>query len=210
MSVLPEPARPDGLAPIEDPRALEADTIALVTSWLERAHSLDTASERRTSNRLRGVLTDASGVSFAMGFVDRVIRPERHRVAADQLASLVEGSPLPGFLSPIDRTLLSIGARLAPRIPGIVMPLAARRMRQLVGHLVVDADPERMQSHLEARKKEGFRLNVNLLGEAVLGAAEADRRSATGCPWPPASLPGRATVWRGFDWRRWFRSGPGP
>ena len=56
------------------------------------------------------------------------------------------------------------------------MPLAVRRMRQIVGHLVINADGNAMATHLRRRQKEGFRLNVNLLGEAVLGAAEADRR----------------------------------
>lgn len=150
--------------------------IELVSSWLARADDATTASERRTADQLRGVIEDEAGVSFAMKFVDRVIRPEDNAVAAHQLSRLVVGEDLPGFLSPVDRVLLRAGSRLAPVLPGIVMPLAVRRMRQLVGHLVVDAEPKPMAKHLGARREEGFRLNVNLLGEAVLGNAEADRR----------------------------------
>lgn len=152
--------------------------IALVSSWLGRAEDATTGAERRTADQLSGVIEDDAGVSFAMNFVDRVIRPEDNAVAGHQLAQLVSGAPLPGFLSPIDRLLLRAGARLAPVLPGIVMPLAVRRMRQLVGHLVVDAEPSAMSRHLGERRAEGFRLNVNLLGEAVLGNAEADRRLA--------------------------------
>jgi len=153
-------------------------SIALVSSWLARAEDATTKRERKTADQLRGVIEDEAGVSFAMKFVDRVIRPEDNAVAAHQLAQLVAGQELPGFLSPIDKILLQAGSRLAPIVPGIVMPLAVRRMRQLVGHLVVDAEPAAMAKHLGARREEGFRLNVNLLGEAVLGAAEADRRFA--------------------------------
>lgn len=153
-------------------------SIELVSSWLARAEDATTKREHRTADQLRGVIEDEAGVSFAMKFVDRVIRPEDHAVAAHQLSQLVAGQELPGFLSPIDKILLQAGARLAPLIPGIVMPLAVRRMRQLVGHLVVDAEPSPMAKHLGARRAEGFRLNVNLLGEAVLGDAEADRRLA--------------------------------
>lgn len=152
--------------------------IALVSSWLVRGDAATTKSEHRIADQLRGVIEDEAGVSFAMKFVDRVIRPEDHAVAAHQLSQLVAGQELPDFLSPIDRILLQAGARLAPLIPGIVMPLAVRRMRQLVGHLVVDAEPAPMAKHLGARRQEGFRLNVNLLGEAVLGDGEADRRFA--------------------------------
>ena len=161
-----------------DPAAdeLVEPAVGLVAAWLGRADEATTTAERRVAEQLRGVIEDEAGVSFAMKFVDRVIRPEDHAVAAHQLAQLVDGQELPGFLSSIDRVLLRVGARLAPVLPGIVMPLAVRRMRQLVGHLVVDAESLPMAKHLGARRDEGFRLNVNLLGEAVLGDAEADRR----------------------------------
>ena len=153
--------------------------VALVGQWLERARELETKRERSQAAQLDGVVSDEAGVRFAMRFVDRVIRPEDHRVAAEELVALVRdrnGEPLPGFLSSVDKVLLQAGARLAPVIPQIVMPLAVRRMRQIVGHLVVDADPATMASHLSSRQAEGFRLNVNQLGEAVLGDGEAQRR----------------------------------
>ncbi len=153
--------------------------IDLVGRWLSRAEELETKRERSQAAQLDGVVSDEAGVRFAMRFVDRVIRPEDHGVAAEELVALVRdrnGEPLPRFLSPIDKVLLQAGARLAPVLPQVVMPLAVRRMRQIVGHLVVDADPAKMASHLTSRRAEGFRLNVNQLGEAVLGDAEARRR----------------------------------
>ena len=58
------------------------------------------------------------------------------------------------------------------------MPLARRRLRQLVGHLVVDAHDPALAEHLDRARRDGFRLNMNLLGEAVLGEAEAAGRAA--------------------------------
>ena len=150
--------------------------VDLVSRWLVRARAEETATERKTADQLSGVVTDPDGVAFAMRFVDRVLRPEDNTSAATQLVGLVEDGALPGFLSPVDKVLLRAGAKLAPILPGVVMPLAAKRMRGLVGHLVVDAEPQAMTSHFAARSSDGFRLNVNLLGEAVLGDAEADRR----------------------------------
>ncbi len=122
------------------------------------------------------MVSDRPGTAFAMRFVDRVIRPEDPSVSAGQLASLVAEAELPGFLSQPDRWLLRAGAWLGRRFPQVVMPLARRRMRALVGHLVVDADPGRLGAHLRERSEAGFSLNVNMLGEAVLGDAEARRR----------------------------------
>ena len=166
----------NGLSSPSDADLIVDDAVALVSQWLERARATTPSAERKVSARLQALIQDPDGVAFAMRFVDRVVRPEDNRAAAHQLATLVRRRGLPGFLSPIDRILLQLGARLAPTFPNVVIPLAVRRMRQLVGHLVVDAEPRAMAAHLRKRSDEGFRLNVNLLGEAVLGDAEADRR----------------------------------
>ena len=162
--------------PYGSDRLLVDEASALVAVWLDEAEAAVTRAERRQNLQLQGVVADAAGVKFAMGFVDRVIRPEDSSTAAHQLVSLVEESPLPDFLSAADKMLLRAGARLAPVLPGIVIPLAVRRMRGMVKHLVIDAEQEAMGRYLSSRRGEGFGLNVNLLGEAVLGEAEADRR----------------------------------
>ncbi|MEM9130700.1 MAG: bifunctional proline dehydrogenase/L-glutamate gamma-semialdehyde dehydrogenase [Actinomycetota bacterium] len=162
--------------PSEDADQLVDAAVALVAQWLERAATTTTGVERKVGNRLHELIQDPAGVAFAMRFVDRVVRPEGDDLAAEQLATLVERRGLPGFLSTADKLLLGAGARLAPRLPDLVMPLAQRRMRQLVGHLVLDADDEAMEQHLRRQREAGHRLNVNMLGEAVLGEDEADRR----------------------------------
>ena len=155
---------------------LAEEAVARVVAWLEAAGSPKLRQDSAAARRLSGVVTDPQATAFAMRFVDRVIRPEDPAVAAGQLASLVAEARLPLFLSPLDRLLLRLGARLGTRMPRLVMPIAQRRMRALVGHLVVDSEPERLAAHLRSRSAQGFSLNVNMLGEAVLGDAEASRR----------------------------------
>ncbi len=168
---------PETAANAEDPLLDLADrSVEQVTQWLLAARGADYRPERQTAQRLAGVVTDDDGVAFAMRFVDRVIRPDDHRSAARQLKALVNGKQLPGFLSGFDKMLLRVGARLAPALPGLVMPMASARMRQLIGHLIVDAKPDAMAEHLAHRAGEGFSINLNLLGEAVLGDSEANRR----------------------------------
>ena len=148
-----------------------------VAGWLQHADAAETTEDRRSTERLHQLIDDADGVAFTMQFVDRVIRPDDHAVAAHQLHELVTAdAALPRFLGRVDRFLLQAGARLAPRLPRVVMPLARRRMRHIVGHLVVDADDDALRAHLAGRRQAGFDLNVNLLGEAVLGEREATRR----------------------------------
>ncbi|MDZ7673954.1 MAG: bifunctional proline dehydrogenase/L-glutamate gamma-semialdehyde dehydrogenase [Acidimicrobiales bacterium] len=157
--------------------AITDRAVERVVEWLDQSLTVD-EDEQEASDRLHDLIEDPDGVTFTMRFVDRVIRPDDHAVAAGQLRSLVAQNPLPSFLSRLDRALLHAGARLGPKLPRIVMPLAHRRMRQMVGHLIVDANERALDHHLGARRRSGFSLNVNLLGEAVLGEREAERRLA--------------------------------
>ncbi|MBL8927746.1 MAG: proline dehydrogenase family protein [Pseudonocardia sp.] len=129
--------------------------------------------------QLAALLHDPAGVGFALGFVDRVARPADNGVAAHELGRLAApGHPVPVFVGGIDRLMLRAGGVLAPRAPRVVVPLARRRLRALVGHLIVDAGGHSLGKRLAEAREEGYRLNLNLLGEAVLGEQEAQRRLA--------------------------------
>ena len=158
------------------PDEIVEDAVRLVGRWLDAASAAETPDERDLADRLLGLVEDEHGVAFTMRFVDRVARSRHNGLAARQLSRLVNGQVLPFFLGPLDRLMLAVGARLAPLVPALVMPIARWRMRGLVGHLVVDAEPDAMHAHLAGRRDDGYDLNVNLLGEAVLGEAEAARR----------------------------------
>ncbi len=150
------------------------DAVALALEWRGRAVQEETTRERATGRQLAALLSDEEGLALAVRFVDEVARTEDVHVAAKVLTTLRGGA---GFLQPIDRLLLGLGARLAPLVPWVVVPLARRRLRQLVGHLVVDADDPGLARHLARFRADGVVLNVNLLGEAVLGESEALSRT---------------------------------
>lgn len=155
--------------------SLVDQAVALATSLL-RSTSTERGSTGAAVRRLAHLIDDPDGVAFTMQFVDRVIRPESDAAAAHQLHALVAGKHLPAFLSPVDRGLLRAGAAVAPRLPTIVMPLARHRLRALVGHLITGAEGGALAHNLAANRHQGFDVNVNLLGEAVLGETEALRR----------------------------------
>ncbi|KXO97692.1 proline dehydrogenase family protein [Tsukamurella pseudospumae] len=159
-------------------------TVARAQRWLRASRGDRPAEvgrrEAAATASLAALLHDPSGVEFTMGFVDRVARPEDDRVAAKALRRLVSpaagGVPGSRFMSPLDAAMLRAGTVAAGIAPSIAMPVARLRLRQLVGHLVFDADGEKLQRRLRRAREVGVRLNLNLLGEAVLGQGEADNR----------------------------------
>jgi RHH-type proline utilization regulon transcriptional repressor/proline dehydrogenase/delta 1-pyrroline-5-carboxylate dehydrogenase len=145
----------------------------LVRTWLDQSAAVrpDASAER-----LAGVLKDPRGLEFTLGFVDGVMRPEDLRVAAKKLEQLAKRIPrfLPWYL----RTAIALGGGFATLFPWPIIPIARFVLRRMVGHLVVDATPKKLDKTLAKLRGEGLRLNINLLGEAVLGEGEADHRLA--------------------------------
>ncbi len=160
---------PAGTPAAEDELADEA--IALVRRWL---HESSTIKASGSAAQLAGVLRDPKGLAFAVGFVDGVVRPEDVRVSARALAALAPD--VPRFLPAPLRAAVRLGGKLAPIMPGVVVPVARRVLRQMVGHLIVDASDAKLGRAIAKIKRRDVRLNVNLLGEAVLGRGEATRR----------------------------------
>lgn len=154
--------------------ALADDAIALVQRWLVESREVPTDT---SAARLAGVLSDPNGLDFTVGFVDGVVRPEDLKVAARNLRDLV---PLtPKFLPAALRGLIGLGGALAPAFPGIVVPISRRVLRGMVRHLIVDATDAKLGKAIRSiRSGDGVQLNINLLGEAILGEEEAARRLA--------------------------------
>ncbi|MCC2312842.1 bifunctional proline dehydrogenase/L-glutamate gamma-semialdehyde dehydrogenase [Cellulomonas xiejunii] len=154
--------------------ATHADAVvALVRRWLAVATEQPVDPAARN---LAGLLREPDGLAFAVGFVDGVVRHEDDAVAARRLRELAAHPPR--FLPLPLRTALRAGGTLAPALPGVVVPVARRVLRHMVGHLVVDATDRRLGAAIARLRRDGTRLNVNLLGEAVLGRREAARRLA--------------------------------
>ncbi|MBN9141070.1 MAG: bifunctional proline dehydrogenase/L-glutamate gamma-semialdehyde dehydrogenase [Micrococcales bacterium] len=154
-----------------DHEATADAVVAQVRRWLAAAAELPVDS---SAKNLAGLLQDPDGLDFAVGFVDGVIRPEDSRVAARTLARLAKRPPR--FLAWPLRTALRLGGLVAPILPGVVVPIARRVLRGMVAHLVIDANDPGLGRALRRIRARGARPNVNLLGEAVLGAHEANRR----------------------------------
>ena len=150
------------------PYPLAAEAVATVHRWL--AESADVAPDR-SEERLAGVLKDAHGLDFTIGFVDRVVRPEDLRVAGRNLEKLSRA--LPAFLPWYLRIAIQLGGGFAPLIPWPIVPIARRVLRGTVSHLILDASPRQLDHSLRSLRRSGIRLNLNLLGQAVLGEASA-------------------------------------
>ncbi|MGY5764681.1 bifunctional proline dehydrogenase/L-glutamate gamma-semialdehyde dehydrogenase [Brachybacterium sp. DNPG3] len=147
------------------------DIAEQVRIWIAAAASRPVPPPARL---LSEMLRDPRGLEFAVAFVDRVIRPEDPQAAAIELRRLAQDPP--AFLPPGLRRVMALGGTASALAPQVVVPAAQRVMRETVSHLILDARPKPLGAAIARLTADGTRLNLNLLGEAVLGAQEAARR----------------------------------
>ncbi|MBT1018211.1 proline dehydrogenase family protein [Canibacter sp. lx-72] len=155
------------------PQDLSDEAIKLVKRWLSEAQHVPTDS---SAKQLAGVLQDPHGLDFTIGFVDGVVRPEDKRSAAAKMREI--SAITPQFLPAPLRGAVKLGGTLAPLAPQVVVPIAQKVLRQMVSHLIIDATPAKLGRAIAKIKQRGVGLNINLLGEAILGQKEATRRLA--------------------------------
>ena len=160
-------------SPLDDPRRIPTveDVAAQVRSWVDAAATRPVPG---AATMLSDLLRDPKGLDFTLAFVDRVIRPEDPRAAAVELRRLAQDPP--AFLPAPLRRAVALGGAASRLAPSVVVPTAQAAMRRMVGHLILDARPGPLGASITRLTADGTHLNINLLGEAVLGAQEAARR----------------------------------
>ena len=142
----------------------------------ERAIALQTPQEKRQQAELERMMESPHDRATLVQLTDQAFRSTRAARAAEQLTHILDVQGVPRFFSVVERTLLKGFQSFGAYLPGVALPLVKERMREETANVVLPAEPELLSAHLAARRDEGVRMNVNLLGEALLGEREASAR----------------------------------
>jgi len=155
----------------------EVQQAAFLARQLQRrARELQTSAERRQQAELDRMIQSPGDKATMIEITDQAFRARLPDRAADQLVHILDVQGVPRFFSTLDRTLLRGFQSFGAYLPGVAMPLVKEKMHHETANVVLPAEPELLADHLDQRRREGLRMNVNYLGEALLGEREAERR----------------------------------
>ncbi|RIK77687.1 MAG: proline dehydrogenase, partial [Planctomycetota bacterium] len=150
--------------------------IGLARRLLQRARELQTPAERRQQAELDRMIQSPGDKATLVEITDQAFRARQSPRAVDQLVHILDVQGVPRFFSTLDRTLLRGFQSFGAYLPGVAMPLVKEKIEQETANVVLPAEEEHLREHLEQRRREGLRMNVNFLGEALLGEREAQSR----------------------------------
>jgi RHH-type proline utilization regulon transcriptional repressor/proline dehydrogenase/delta 1-pyrroline-5-carboxylate dehydrogenase len=161
-----------------DDERLAREAVGLAEEILGAALQEQRWAERYEAWRLHRLLADPSGKTFTLALADQVFRPPTAARAASQLRSLVRVHGAPRFLPLHERIALRAAATASRLAPAWVMRAVTATLRRATHNIILPAEEDALARHVAQRREMGARLNLNLLGEAILGEEEAERRLA--------------------------------
>ena len=148
----------------------------LAEHLLTEALSQQTRAERAESEKLGRLMNDPKGRAFTFAMVDEVFRSHRPAKSAQRWRGLLRTFGIPQYPPLLDRLLMGLGAVGSCILPAVVMQAVAARMRADSARVILPGEQEPLKRYLTTRTAQGFRINLNHLGEAVLGDEEAGHR----------------------------------
>ncbi len=153
--------------------------IEIARQLLERARQLQTPQEKRQQAELDRMIGHPEDKATLVEMTDQAFRTDVAQRVADQLTHILDLQGVPRFFSGLDRTMLRGFQSFGGFMPGVAVPLVKEKMRRETANVILPAEPDLLTPHLQARHQEGVRMNVNFLGEALIGEREARRRLNT-------------------------------
>src|SRR5947208_9005278 len=150
--------------------------VELAEALLREARAQQTPDERAQARKLARMMADPYGKELTLALADQASRSHGPEGIADQLAHLLERYGVPQYMDWWERVALLLGGAMAHYLPSLVVPPIVSRLRHETQNVILPGEEEDLRRYLDERRRSGTRLNLNQLGEAILGEAEAARR----------------------------------
>lgn len=159
--------------------SLIEETVSLAGTWQNRANDLLTSEEKAIQDQMVRLLTNPMDKVILTKMIDQSFRCHDSSRVADQVNSLLRKFGVPDFFSKVDKLLIQMFLGLGRHFPALTVPKMIEKMRHNSSRAIIPGEAETLHAHLQKRKMQGVRMNINHLGEAVLGEKEARRRLET-------------------------------
>ena len=166
------------IQPIQTDKAIDNLAVAavenartLIAESLPNLKRYDKASRKRFTRLFK----DPKAISVTVSLTDEVMRITSAKDSVRILRKAAKDSTIAGFglFNTFGLKLIAFISRVLPRP---VLFAVHTQVKQLSKGIILPAESKKLSRQIKRRAKKGIRLNINVLGEAVLGEAEANER----------------------------------
>lgn len=135
-----------------------------------------TASEKRQEAWMGRMMADEPGKALITAMTDQILRCRDAKRSADQLHYLIQKWGIPRFFTSSERLKFKVFTWLGPHFPKLFMSIIRKQIHKETSQVILPEDRQKQLAYFAQKYKENVRLNINHIGEAILGEEEALRR----------------------------------
>ncbi len=161
---------------MENQKKIIQNAIDLAQKWQNRATELVSDFDREFYVKMNKMLDHPKDKALLIELMDQSFRAENPVRIADQICFLLEKHGMAHFFTTKDRMLLWMFQNIGKHLPNFSVPMFVNQIREDTRTVVIKGEDKPFNEHLVMRKEEGTRVNLNLIGEVVLGEEEAEER----------------------------------
>jgi RHH-type proline utilization regulon transcriptional repressor/proline dehydrogenase/delta 1-pyrroline-5-carboxylate dehydrogenase len=144
---------------------------SLIAESLPNLKRYDKASRKRFTRLFK----DPKAISVTVSLTDEVMRITSAKDSVRILRKAAKDSSVAGF-GLFNTVGLKLIAAISRALPKPVLFAVHTQVKLLSKGIILPAESKKLSRQIKRRAKKGIRLNINVLGEAVLGEDEANER----------------------------------
>jgi RHH-type proline utilization regulon transcriptional repressor/proline dehydrogenase/delta 1-pyrroline-5-carboxylate dehydrogenase len=155
------------------------DAINQAEAWQNRANQLLTSEEKAIQEQMQSLLANPIDKTVLTKMIDQSFRSHNPSRIADQVNYLLKKYGVPDFFNRTERLLIQMFMGVGRHFASFTVPKFVSKMRQSSSRAIIPGEPDELHNHLRKRHGQNVRMNINHLGEALLGEEEALHRLRT-------------------------------
>ena len=132
-----------------------------------------TAKEKKQNERLAKVLHSKALIS---NILDSCFRSKSPKRIIDQLLYLLETHKIPKNLVPFQNQLLFLAKKMGKIAPRLCVQAIQAFLKSQMHEVILPGEKRELDIRLQELHSKGIKVNLNRLGEAILGEKEAENR----------------------------------
>ncbi|WP_373036742.1 proline dehydrogenase family protein [Sulfurimonas sp.] len=148
----------------------------LSQNWQKIISKSREAEEIKFHQMMIKMLKDPQNKLFLIELLDQSFRSRNTARVADQLEFLFSKYENIEFFSRFEEILIWLFRHMGIYVTSVSVPLFIKYLRDDISSIVIKGEENFLSRHIKNRKTENTRVNINIIGEAVLGEDEAKER----------------------------------
>lgn len=150
--------------------------INLAAIFIQEAKKIQTKKEKKIQEKIAKMMHAPYGKVFTTEITDQCFRTSDPNRVVNQFLYILDKYGIPTFLPKSQRLQLVLFKTFGKYFSSTFTYFTKKFLRNETSNVIIPGENKALINHIKHRKADGVKINLNHLGEAILGEKEARKR----------------------------------